>query len=196
MRKSKSETALTREHIIATASQLFLTQGIAATGVADVMYAAGLTPGGFYRHFASKEQLVAEASVATFQGLIGQLAPAAADRPPAEAIEMIAAYYMRQLEPGAHTMCPLPSLGSELQHADEKVRAAAIAGHDGLIRMFASHTARLGMAEPELVASAVVSIIVGAVTLARLATDQAKVRAIVSSAQHAVHQLVHGRAEA
>jgi TetR/AcrR family transcriptional repressor of nem operon len=48
MRKSKSDTAETRKRIVSTAAQVFLDQGIAATGIADVMAAAGLTQGGFY----------------------------------------------------------------------------------------------------------------------------------------------------
>src|SRR5882724_9160490 len=61
MRKSKQETALTRERIVKAAASEFRQHGIVATGLADVMSAAGLTHGGFYRHFDSKDQLVAEA---------------------------------------------------------------------------------------------------------------------------------------
>jgi len=62
MRKSKQETALTRERIVKAAASEFRQHGIVATGLADLMSAAGLTHGGFYRHFDSKDQLVAEAS--------------------------------------------------------------------------------------------------------------------------------------
>lgn len=61
MRKSKTETAETRRRIVDLAAQTFRSNGIAATGVAEIMAAAGLTHGGFYRHFGSKDQLVAEA---------------------------------------------------------------------------------------------------------------------------------------
>src|SRR5215468_6222527 len=61
MRKSRSEAAKTRERIVTAAAAEFRQHGIAATGLADLMKAAGLTHGGFYRHFASKDQLVAEA---------------------------------------------------------------------------------------------------------------------------------------
>ena len=60
MRKSKEETAATRPRIVATAATEFRRQGIEATGLAELMAAAGLTHGGFYRHFDSKEQLVGE----------------------------------------------------------------------------------------------------------------------------------------
>ena len=61
MRKSRIEAAKTRERIVTAAAAEFRQHGIAATGLADLMKAAGLTHGGFYRHFASKDQLVAEA---------------------------------------------------------------------------------------------------------------------------------------
>src|SRR5215469_15476062 len=61
MRKSKAETAKTRERILKAASAQFLSHGITEAGLARLMRAAGLTHGGFYRHFASKDQLVVEA---------------------------------------------------------------------------------------------------------------------------------------
>src|SRR6266404_2879923 len=61
MRKSKAETAKTRERILEAASAQFLSHGITEAGLAPLMRAAGLTHGGFYRHFAAKDQLVAEA---------------------------------------------------------------------------------------------------------------------------------------
>ncbi len=61
MKKSKLEAAETRRRIVKTAAAEFRRNGIHATGLSDVMAAAGLTHGGFYRHFDSKDQLVAEA---------------------------------------------------------------------------------------------------------------------------------------
>ena len=61
MRKSREETAETRARIIRKASKEFNQHGIAGTGLADVMKSAGLTHGGFYKHFHSKDELVAEA---------------------------------------------------------------------------------------------------------------------------------------
>jgi TetR/AcrR family transcriptional repressor of nem operon len=61
MRKSKEEAAETRARIIRKASKEFTQHGIAGTGLADVMKSAGLTHGGFYKHFQSKDELVVEA---------------------------------------------------------------------------------------------------------------------------------------
>jgi TetR/AcrR family transcriptional regulator, transcriptional repressor for nem operon len=64
MRKSKRETEETRKRIVEMAADEFRQHGIATSGIADLMAAVGLTHGGFYRHFDSKEQLVAEATAA------------------------------------------------------------------------------------------------------------------------------------
>ena len=61
MRKSREEAAETRARIIRKASKEFNQHGIAGTGLADVMKSAGLTHGGFYKHFQSKDELVGEA---------------------------------------------------------------------------------------------------------------------------------------
>jgi TetR/AcrR family transcriptional regulator, transcriptional repressor for nem operon len=61
VRKSKIEAAETRRHIINTAAKEFRREGVSGTGLADLMATAGLTHGGFYRHFKSKDHLVAEA---------------------------------------------------------------------------------------------------------------------------------------
>src|SRR5216110_1348387 len=61
MRRSQEDAAKTRARIVEEASTLFRARGIDATSVADVMSALGLTVGGFYRHFDSKEALVTEA---------------------------------------------------------------------------------------------------------------------------------------
>jgi TetR/AcrR family transcriptional repressor of nem operon len=61
MRRSQEDTAKTRARIVAAAAELFRARGIEATSVADVMSSVGLTVGGFYRHFESKDALVAEA---------------------------------------------------------------------------------------------------------------------------------------
>src|SRR5262245_41106101 len=76
MRKSKQEAARTRERIVEAAAAEFREHGIAATGLADLMSAAGLTHGGFYRHFDSKDQLIAETSAAAITTMIDRLASA------------------------------------------------------------------------------------------------------------------------
>src|SRR5262245_60342608 len=74
MRKSREEAAQTRRRIIEAAAREFRKNGIVATGLNDLMKAAGLTHGGFYKHFASKDQLVAEATTAALDALLEGMA--------------------------------------------------------------------------------------------------------------------------
>src|SRR5882757_11279990 len=61
MRHSKTEKAKTHERIVTVASKKFREEGLAGIGIADLMKEAGLTVGGFYKHFKSRDALVAEA---------------------------------------------------------------------------------------------------------------------------------------
>jgi TetR/AcrR family transcriptional repressor of nem operon len=78
MRYSKDHKAATRQQILIQATQRFLQDGIAATGIAGLMAEAGLTHGGFYAHFASKDDLVAASIASGFQHTRAALARAAA----------------------------------------------------------------------------------------------------------------------
>src|ERR1700744_4809797 len=77
MRKSKAETAETRQRSVEGAAREVRPNGIQATGLADLMSEAGLSHGGFYRHFDSKDQLVAEACESGLTTIIGRLEAAA-----------------------------------------------------------------------------------------------------------------------
>jgi len=61
MKVTREQAKLNRERVVATAARLFRQQGFEATGVAELMQSAGLTHGGFYAQFGSKEQLMVEA---------------------------------------------------------------------------------------------------------------------------------------
>lgn len=80
-RVSQAQAAENRERIVATAARLFREHGIAGVSVADVTAEAGLTHGGFYKHFASKDALVAEAVARAFADQAATLRPPAAVLP-------------------------------------------------------------------------------------------------------------------
>jgi TetR/AcrR family transcriptional regulator, transcriptional repressor for nem operon len=191
MRKSRIETAETRKRIVATASGVFLTKGLAATGIADVMVAAGLTQGGFYRHFGSKEQLVAEANRAAFEQLMDMFERAIAGKPPREALDTIVSVYLHQLQgKDSVYLCPLANLGSELRHSDEQVKATTVGGYERLVGLVAQQTQQLGIAGHADVANAIVSTLVGAVTLSGLAPDRGTKATILLNAQNVVRVLL------
>lgn len=189
MKKSKVETAQTRQRIVAAASKIFLAHGLGATGIADIMAAAGLTPGGFYRHFESKEQLIAEANCAASQQLLDLFLSATAGKPPREALDIMVVLYMDQSEQ-LSALCSLASLGSELRHSDDRVKDIAMDGYRRMVDFVNMQTRLLGLPNHASVADAVVSAMVGAVTIARLATDAATAKTILDNARAVVQGLL------
>jgi TetR/AcrR family transcriptional repressor of nem operon len=191
MKRSKIDTADTRRRIVSTASRLFLENGLAETGIAHIMAAAGLTQGGFYRHFDSKDQLIAEANIAANDEMFDYYAQAVAGMAPRQALDTVVGLYLRQSHgEGPEWLCPLPSLGSELRNTDRKVRSVAMDGYQRLVAFFTTLTTALGAAEPHGVADAIVSTMVGAVMLSRLAINPAIAQTILESTELAVNALL------
>lgn len=191
MKKSKVETAETRKRIISVASQLFLEKGLAETGVAEIMAAAGLTQGGFYRHFESKEQLIAEANRSANETLFDSYQAAIKDKEPGEAMLTISSLYLTQVErEDAKALCPLANLGSELRHSNEHIRTVAMEGYQRLVAAFTMLAKEMGIANHSCVAGAIVSTIVGAVTLSRLAVEPVMASDILENADFVVRALL------
>jgi TetR/AcrR family transcriptional repressor of nem operon len=191
MKKSKFETAETRKRIVAMASKVFLENGLAATGIADIMKEAGLTQGGFYRHFVSKEQLIAEASEEAFNRINEMLGQAIAGMGPKEALDTIVRIYLHQRQgTGPLCLCPLASLVSELPHADDQVKAIVNIGYQRMVGYLGGLIQQMNIAEPLAVADAVVSTMLGAVTIARLAMTETSAETILGNAQRTITLLL------
>jgi TetR/AcrR family transcriptional regulator, transcriptional repressor for nem operon len=174
MRKSRVETSETRRRIVEVAAENFRANGIHATGLADVMAAAGLSHGGFYRHFESKDQLVAEACDAGLTGIIDTLAASADGHNDEEGFRAIVDKYLSATHRDAPEHgCPLAGMGSELARADENTRAVASRGFDALVDMLAQRmTGQDGAADRSRAAFAFAAMI-GALTLSRIIEDPA-----------------------
>lgn len=170
----------TRQRIVHAAAAEFRKQGIAATGLAGLMAAAGMTHGGFYRHFKSKDELVAETTAVASERLKRRLLAAASKGGIKSVVERYLAIAHRDHpEQG----CPLAALGSELANADKGTRHAATCGLKGLIDVIAGLT---GEKKPEAArerALAAVATMVGAMTLARVVDDPKLSKAILRSAE-------------
>jgi len=169
MRKSKSDTAATRDHILATASIAFRRDGIENTGLSDVMHAAGLTHGGFYRHFDSKEQLLAE----SLQHACGQAFDAmeleGEGKSPADALAAIVTYYLSPKQrDNFETACPLSALGSGLRHSDQATRDIAASGFQRVVGMLQSHLEGLSTRDARARANAMASAMIGSMMLSRI----------------------------
>jgi TetR/AcrR family transcriptional repressor of nem operon len=172
MRKSKAETAKTRKRIVKAAGAEFAANGISDAALARVMAAAGLTHGGFYRHFASKDQLVLEACSKTLLSLVASLESLVNGKPHGQALPLLVDHYVsRAHRDRPRTGCPLAALGSELARSDKRTRHAAMEGFLQLSRLIASRLETVPFRKREERSMAIVSAMVGAVTLARIAPD-------------------------
>ncbi|MBV8622551.1 MAG: TetR/AcrR family transcriptional regulator [Herbaspirillum sp.] len=191
MKKSKQETLDTRKRILSTATRMFLADGLAETGIASIMSAAGLTQGGFYRHFRSKEQLIVEASLAANDHMFDHFNRALAGLSPGQALATAVDMYLSQLDAvECGGMCPLPNLGSELRLADRQVRSAAMAGHQRLVLFFQVLATRAGEADPARLAEALVTTMVGAVMLARVAVSVESRQAILANCRKSLQAML------
>jgi TetR/AcrR family transcriptional repressor of nem operon len=165
MRKSREEAAETRERIVDTAAHEFGQHGIAETGLADVMAAVGLTHGGFYKHFESKGQLVAEAIEKSMDSQRLSMEKAKGD----EALEAIVKVYVSSTHrDNTEEVCPVAALGSELHRADERTRDAASRGIVRLISLIESRLTYLSPKEAKSRAHAILAAMVGSVVLSRI----------------------------
>jgi len=172
MRKSREEAARTRERIIEAAADEFRRNGIETTGLAELMAAAGLTHGGFYKHFASKDQLVTEACEYAINSLAKWFVATPAPEGKRSELRSLAASYLsaghRDNPSGG---CPFSALGSELVRADENTRAVATAGLLKVIDLIAQHYGDIRPDDAKRQALVAFSTLTGALTLARLVTD-------------------------
>jgi TetR/AcrR family transcriptional repressor of nem operon len=180
MRKSREEAARTRARILTAAAAEFRRNGIVATGLNDLMSAAGLTHGGFYKHFASKDHVVREACREAVQTAISEGLAAAVSEGAA------AAYLSTDHRDNPAAGCPLSAIGSELARSDQKTRAVATAGFLRLVEIMAGQFGKIPPAVARRRALVAVSTMIGALTMSRIVTDQKLSVEILKAAQKSV----------
>ena len=188
MRKSKQEAAATRQRIVKAAAAKFRLNGIGGTGLSDVMAAAGLTHGGFYRHFESKDQLVAEACAAATESA---MATFFSNKSPKNGLKARVAKYLSPAhrdDPSGG--CPLAALGSEIARSDEKTRAAATQAFLKLVEVIASQFRKTPPDVARRRALVAAATMIGALTMSRIVTDSELSAGILREAEK---QLVNSR---
>ncbi|MBX7134876.1 MAG: TetR/AcrR family transcriptional regulator [Fimbriimonadaceae bacterium] len=171
MRVSRAKAAENRERIIEMAAKLFRERGFDGIGVAELMKSAGLTHGGFYGNFASKEELMAHACAHALKGTLNTLQNAV-ERGGEDVLSAVASAYLSPAHrdrPG--TGCTLAALGAEAARHDSPVRGAFTQGVrsvvDILVRLLPGKSKR---AKRER-ALTIYASMVGAMVLARAVDD-------------------------
>jgi TetR/AcrR family transcriptional repressor of nem operon len=193
MRKSREETAQTRQRILAAAAAEFRRGGIDSTGVADVMAAAGLTQGGFYRHFESKDALVRESLGGSLNELRHSMEGAIKGRPGRAGVVAAIDDYLSLKHLDSPSPCPFACLGSELARESPEVREAATAGFKSLMELVASRLTGLSAATSRKEAAVILSSMVGAMTVARMVSDRTLATAILAQTRKSLSEQVRDK---
>jgi TetR/AcrR family transcriptional regulator, transcriptional repressor for nem operon len=173
MRVSREKFAENRERILGVAAKLFREKGFDGIGLADIMKAAGLTHGGFYRHFASKDDLEAQATgvaLATTTADWSRLVEGAAAQPLAE---FVGQYLSSQHRDDPGNGCALAALGADVARQDERVRSAFTAGLEPFLELLSDIIPGRSRAVRRRKAIATTAAMVGALILARAVDDPA-----------------------
>ena len=167
---SRKET--THDRIVETAARAIRRSGYGGTGLAEIMKEAGLTHGGFYAHFDSRNGMLAEAVDRAGAESLAGLAQAAAAAPPKKALAaMLRAYLSREHVEGVDTGCPVAALGSEMPRQAPRIRRAATRRIKEMIDLVARQSPDWGQPGAHERALVTVATAVGALILARAVDD-------------------------
>ncbi|MDQ1022549.1 TetR/AcrR family transcriptional repressor of nem operon [Streptomyces umbrinus] len=169
MRVTKAQAKQNRAHIVATAGRLFRERGYDGVGVADLMAAAGFTHGGFYKHFGSKADLMAEVSA-------NGLSQTAAQAEGRDATEFVERYVTREHRDGRGDGCTIAALSGDAARQPGDIQKEFGAGIENLLAALqvASQGDTLGDADGRAARTTMIDMLahsVGAIVLSRACPD-------------------------
>src|SRR5258705_13264591 len=123
MGHSKAEKTETHKRIVKIASKRFREDGLAGVGIEELMKEAGLTVGGFYKHFESRDALVAEALSSALEMWKSQVEAAASGGPPVTYESLVDDYLSEAHRNHPGTGCAVGALAGEIARSDNRTRA-------------------------------------------------------------------------
>ncbi|WP_374400671.1 TetR/AcrR family transcriptional regulator [Niveibacterium sp.] len=169
MKVTKAQAQANRARVVETAATLFRERGYDGVGVADLMAAAGLTHGGFYKNFGSKTDLIAESAACG-------IAQNAALSTGADIPEFVQRYLSREHRDGRASGCTIAALSGDAARQPEMVRAAFAAGIERLLATLNPASALPDAADADAGATriqhlAILAQAVGAVVISRACPD-------------------------
>jgi TetR/AcrR family transcriptional repressor of nem operon len=182
MKVSREQAAENRNRIVEVAGELFREKGFDGIGVADLMKAAGLTHGGFYGHFKSKDALAAECCERALAGALEKWT-ALGEGARGDALTAIVTHYLSERHrdaPGSG--CVFAALGSDAARQDRSIRRTFSQGLASFIDTIASLSPGRTRASKRKKALSTMSQMVGAVVLARAVDDPDLSREVLAAA--------------
>ncbi len=172
MKVTREQATQNRDRVLDVAARLFRERGFDGIGVADLMKSAGLTHGGFYGQFASKEELMAEACARSFDNGVAtwtKIGGRATGNPLAAVMK---GYLSKQHRDNPGEGCVMASLGADASRQGPSLRSAVTEGTRKLLDLFTSFApGRIKAVKRERAVVAYASM-VGALILARAVDDE------------------------
>jgi TetR/AcrR family transcriptional repressor of nem operon len=169
MGHSQAEKAASRERVLRIAARKVRMEGVTRPGIADLMKEAGLTHGGFYKHFASRDDLIAQAAAAALAEGTAKMERAARTNQQDPRAGLIDSYLGKQHRDEPGTGCALVTLGAAAGRGDQQFKEA----YEKQVRNYLDLLAGLGDESEEARAEAmlILSALVGAVLMSRAVAD-------------------------
>jgi TetR/AcrR family transcriptional repressor of nem operon len=187
MRYSGDHKARTRERILHVAAAEIRAQGIDRVSLSGIMAGADLTNGGFYAHFKSKDDLVAEAIGFMFDERYAPLLAKVDMADLKQALTTFIDYYLSSRHCEAPEFgCPVPALAADVAHMSKDARKRFAAGVSRLTEGLAILLGRAGVTDPKLQANSLLAELAGALILARSAEQAAGARAVLAASRRAL----------
>jgi TetR/AcrR family transcriptional repressor of nem operon len=183
MRVSREKAAEHREQIIDAAGMLFRSKGFGGVGVADIMKAADLTHGGFYGHFASKDDLIAQASERSMVRAAANWRKVVAEAPDNPYAALLKHYLSQRHRDDPGHGCAFAALSGDASRCGKPVRDAFAQGLEPLIDILARVIPGRSKAARRRKAIAALAELVGALVLARAVGDAALADEILDAAR-------------
>jgi TetR/AcrR family transcriptional repressor of nem operon len=189
MRYDAEHKEKTRVRVLKAAAKAIRAEGPHRIAVAGVMAKAGLTHGGFYAHFKSKDDLVAAAVEDMFNDAKTRFAKETGDRPPAEGLSAYIDFYLSPRHRDARaTGCPVTALAADLPRLEGDVREQYGLGVERLAGRIASHLSELGREDVDALGRSVLAELVGALSLSRAVADPEQSDRILETSRAALKQ--------
>jgi TetR/AcrR family transcriptional repressor of nem operon len=172
MRVSRIQAAENRETVINVASRLFREHGFDGIGLKDLMKGAGLTQGAFYKQFASKDDLAAQASRRAMASGLDRWSATAAANPDDPLGAVIALYLSPEHREERMDGCPVVALGSDAARQSADVKASFEAGVREYLELLSNWVGGAEGEDRSGRAMTILSTMVGAVVLSRAVNDE------------------------
>lgn len=189
MRYNAEHKQKTRAKVLQVAAKAIRAEGPDRVGVAGVMAEAGLTHGGFYAHFRSKDELVTAAIEQMFEESRARIRHEMDGRGPAEGLAAYIDFYLSKRHRDARSAgCPMAALASDLPRLSEATREQFASGAQRLTHAIAEKLQALGHADAQAQAHSVVAELIGALSLARIEPDAACSDAILADSRQLLKQ--------